>query len=333
MMHCIFGNSYLSDELLSQYAQVGINGIWIHAVLSELSPYPFCERLSLGYEKRRDKINALISRCAKFGIKIYLYFNEPRALIESQLKTKELKGHVMASGEVALCLSKQEVKDYLYNAFYDLVSSVKDLGGIITITMSENLTHCLSKGKTNCPNCVSVLPYEYPVLINNIIAKAIKDANSQAKLLANLWGWSENFDFTIKDTKRAIDMLDSGVSVILVSEIGLKIEKQGLKSEIPEYSISNVGPSEISKELLLYAKSKGRKTYAKIQVNNSWEMSAVPSIPTYDLVYEHLQNLKDIGVEDYMLSWTLGGYPSLSLQMVSAFSSGISLEKWASFRS
>ncbi len=321
-------NTYLSDELLSQYQQVGITGIWLHAVLSELSPYPFCERLSKGYEKRRIELNKLISRCEKFGIKIYLYFNEPRALIVGEIKEEKLKGHAMPSGEVALCLSNKEVKDYLYNAFYDLVGSLQGLGGIITITMSENLTHCLSKGKTNCPNCASVSPYEYPVLINNVIAKAIKDSGSDAKLLANLWAWMEQFGFTSEIKKRAVDMLDESIAVILVSEFDMEIEKQGLKSVIPEYSISNVGPSEVSKEILLYAKQRGRKAYAKIQVNNSWEASAVPSIPTYDLVYEHLQNLKNIGVEDYMLSWTLGGYPSLSLQMVNAFSSGVSLEKW-----
>ena len=321
-------NTYLSDELLESYRQVGVNGIWLHAVLSELSPYPFCERLSQGYRERREELNRLISRCEKFGIKVFLYFNEPRALIVNELKNDEIKGHVLGGNEVALCLSKKEVKGYLYDAFYGLVSSVKNLGGIITITMSENLTHCLSKGKTNCSNCKGVLPYEYPVLINNIIAKAIKDSGSNAKLLANLWGWTEYFDFTPDDKKRAIDMLDESIAVILVSELEMEIEKQGLKSVIPEYSISNVGPSETSKELMLYAKSKGRKVYAKIQANNSWEASAVPSIPTYDLVYKHLQNLKNIGVEDYMLSWTLGGYPSLSLQMVNAFSSGVSLDKW-----
>ncbi|MBR3803950.1 MAG: hypothetical protein IKJ14_01205 [Clostridia bacterium] len=320
-------NEYLSNELLSQYQQVGVNGIWIHTVLSELSPYPFCERLSAGYEKRREELSNLIKRCERFGIKVYLYFNEPRGLLLSELKNEEIKGHVDGS-EVALCLTSQAVRDYLYNAVYDLVSSVSGLGGIITITMSENLTHCWSRGKTNCKNCLNVSPCEYPVLINNIIAKAIKDSGSSAKILANLWAWVEKLGFSMEDKKRAIDMLDESVSIILVSELEMEIEKQGVKTKIPEYSISNVGPSQTSKELLLYAKSKGRKTYAKIQVNNSWEISAVPSLPTYDLVYEHLKNLKDIGVENYMLSWTLGGYPSLSLQMASAFSSGVSLEKW-----
>ncbi len=319
--------TYLPDELLVEYQKVGINGIWFHVVLSELSPYPFCERLSEGYEKRREELNKLISRCNEYGIKIYLYLNEPRALMKSQSKDNKLKGHT-TDNEVALCLSNQEVKDYLYDAVYGLVSSAKGLGGIITITMSENLTHCLSRGKTNCPNCLNVLPYEYPVLVNNIIAKAIKDSNSQAKILANLWAWTENTGFSLEDKKRAIDMLDESVSIIMVSELEMEIEKQGLKSVIPEYSISNVGPSQTSKELLQYARQRGRKAYAKIQVNNSWEASAAPSIPTYDLVYEHLENLKNIGVKDYMLSWTLGGYPSLSLQMVNAFTSGISLENW-----
>jgi hypothetical protein len=33
-------------------------------------------------------------------------------------------------------------------------------------------------------------------------------------------------------------------------------------------------------------------------------------LPVFDLTFEHLQNLDKIGVKDYMLTWTLGGYPS-----------------------
>ena len=40
------------DKLLEEYANYGVNGIWLQGVLYQLSPYPFCPELSEGYEKR-----------------------------------------------------------------------------------------------------------------------------------------------------------------------------------------------------------------------------------------------------------------------------------------
>jgi hypothetical protein len=42
-------------------------------------------------------------------------------------------------------------------------------------------------------------------------------------------------------------------------------------------------------------------------------------MPVFDLVLRHLRNLSAIGVHDYMLTWTLGGYPSPMLGMVSDY--------------
>ncbi|MDF2725468.1 MAG: hypothetical protein K0Q59_5145, partial [Paenibacillus sp.] len=57
--------------------------------------------------------------------------------------------------------------------------------------------------------------------------------------------------------------------------------------------------------------------FAKVQFNNTWECSAVPYLPVFDLVAEHLDNLNREGVSGLMLSWTLGGYPSPTLAMAS----------------
>ena len=50
-----------------------------------------------------------------------------------------------------------------------------------------------------------------------------------------------------------------------------------------------------------------------MQVNTSWEASTCPALPVYPLIEEHVRRLKDAGVSNIMLSWTLGGYPSLSI--------------------
>ena len=312
--------TYLPDSLLKEYQLQGVNGIWLHGVLSALSPYPFDESLCVGYESRRVELKRLISRCERYGIKLYLYFNEPRALPENKFgKYAHLIGR-RENGCAALCFEKEEVKNYLYEAVKDLLLDVQNLGGIITITMSENLTHCNYRPETNCPICKNIPPQKTAAVVNNVIARAIRDSGSEAEIIANLWGWSPFMQWTEEQTLAGVELLDKDISVLCVSEYDLNIEKGGIKSRIIDYSIGNPGPSEITKKTLKKATEKGHKIYAKIQTNNSWECSAVPYLPVFDLVYEHIKNLTSIGIENYMLTWTLGGYPSPMLGMVSSYS-------------
>ncbi len=311
---------YMPDGLLYEYAQRGINGVWVHGLLSSLSPYPFDKSASEGYQERRKALQRLVDRCAKFGVRVYLYLNEPRGVAEEKLgEFKHLAGRV-ENGVANLCFEHREVQDYLYNAVKDLFESVKGLGGCLTITMSENPTHCHYKQGNGCPICKDLSPETVTAKINNVIAKAVKDSGSQAEVIANLWGWSTYMGWTEEQLLNGISLLDKDVSVMCVSEFDLDIEKGGIKSRIIDYSISNLGPGEVARAALSFAKQKGHKTYAKIQVNNSWECSAVPYLPVFDLTLEHLKNLTEIGVESYMLTWTLGGYPSPVMDMIAEYS-------------
>lgn len=313
-------NAYLSDNLLGRYAACGVNGIWLHGVLSALSPYPFKPSLSANYIKNRRLLKKLIEKALRYGIKIYLYFNEPRALsIDSFWEDCAIMGH-KEGGFAALCTSRKETEEYLYAAVKDLAQDLKGLGGFITITMSENLTHCKSQKTCNCPNCKDIPAEELAAKVNNIIAQAVCDSGSGAEVIANLWGWSDFMGWTDKQMLRGIEFLKKDISVMCVSEYGLSVEKGGVKSELTEYSVANTGPSHQTVAALEHASSLGHKVYAKIQVNNSWECSSVPYLPIFDLVYEHLKKLSEIKVKDYMLSWTLGGYPSITLKMVKEFS-------------
>ena len=341
------GETYLPDALLREYQKQGITGVWVHGVLSSLSPYPFIPELSKDYKLRRENMQKLVDRAKKYGIKVYLYFNEPRGIPEEKLgKYAHLKGTVIRStqtpgidggdasnGVACLCFEQQEVRDYLYTATKDLFEDVKGLGGLITITMSENPTHCHFAAEKNCtcPVCKNI-PVEKTVAdVNNVMMKAIKDSGSDGKILAYLWGWSEGMCFTREQTQKAIENLDKDIVAVCASEYGVEFEKGGVKSFVIDYSISNPGPSDITKFSFEVAKKKGMTACAKIQTNNSWECSAVPYLPVHDLVLKHLENLNDIDVRDYMLTWTLGGYPSPMLDLVAQFAqnpSAFNLEKW-----
>ena len=341
------GEEYLPDSLLQEYQKQGINGVWVHGVLSSLSPYPFIPELSKDYKIRRENMQKLVDRAGRYGIKVYLYVNEPRGIPEEKLgKYAHLKGTVRyatqtpgieggdeGNGVACLCFEQREVRDYLYAATKDLFTEVKGLGGLITITMSENPTHCHFAAEKNCtcPVCKNVPVEKTVAAVNNTMMQAIRDSGSDGKLLAYLWGWSEGMCFTEEQTKRAIENLDKDIVAVCASEYGVQFEKGGVKSFVIDYSISNPGPSDITKFSFDVAKSRGMTRCAKIQTNNSWECSAVPYLPVYDLVLQHLRNLNEIGVRDYMLTWTLGGYPSPMLGLVAEYSKNpdaFDVEKW-----
>ena len=100
-----------------------------------------------------------------------------------------------------------------------------------------------------------------------------------------------------------------------VSEWSLPLSRGGVKTTVGEYSLSAVGPGPRATKHWQLAREAGLKTVAKVQVNNTWELSAVPYLPVMDLVAEHASNLASAGVDGTMLSWTLGGYPSPNLEV------------------
>jgi hypothetical protein len=106
-----------------------------------------------------------------------------------------------------------------------------------------------------------------------------------------------------------------------VSEWSLPIQRGGIDTAIGEYSISAVGPGPRASRHWELARQAGLKTVAKVQVNATWEMSAVPYIPALELVAQHGNNLSQAGVNGLMLSWSLGGYPSANLDLFRRFSS------------
>ena len=320
------GADTLPDELLARYQTAGINGIWLHGLLSELSYYPFAPTLSQGYEQRRENLNKLIARCKKYGVGVYLYLNEPRSLPEQvDEKYEKLLGW---QARRTLCMEQPEVQQYLYKATYDLCKNVPDLGGIFTITMSENPTHCHYVPGTECPTCKNLPPECTAATVNNLIYRAMKDSGCKGELIANLWGWSPYMGWTDEQIFHGVEMLDKGISVLCVSEFDLDIEKGGVKGKVIDYSISNPGPSELTKKVLKKARETGHIVYGKIQASNSWECSAVPYLPVFDLVCEHLENLSAQGVNDLFLTWTLGGYPSPSVSLASAYGKGFDLDGW-----
>lgn len=282
------------DSYLSAVAARGITGLFVHAVLNQLSEFPFDLKLSKGFNQRRAVLNEIVERLRKYGISLYLYLNEPRGLPLSFFKTNpKMLGHVY-DGLGALCTSLPEVKDYLFASVRDLFAAVSGLGGVITITMSENLTNCYSRAEaegTSCLRCAGRNKAEVVAEVNSIIESGMRAAGSKSKLIAWNWGWNDMYNFSEAETEQAIAALPKDAQLLCNSEEMLPIRVGCVEDKVFDYTISQSGraPSPYTRKVFAMCDKQKRKKYAKIQLNNSWECCAPPFLPVFELNRKHLE--------------------------------------------
>lgn len=302
------------ERILKEYADAGINGIWMHMVLYQLVEFPFEPSLSKGWEQRIDSLRKLVARAKKYGIGIYPYLNEPRAMSDAFFqKYPDLRGE--AEGDFyAMCTSTIEVQNYLYQSVRKLFEMVPGLAGFFTITMSENLTNCYSRlggREMTCPRCKNRKPWEVVAEVNNLMAKGAHDANPNAKAIAWAWGWSDEW------AEKVIPLLTEGQILQCTSEEAMKFCIGGVEGSVLDYTMSLCGPGEKAKKMWKVAREHNMQMSAKVQMNNTWEMAVVPYIPVFDKVAEHIGQLKEQGIQHLQVSWTLGGCPSPNLRLAS----------------
>jgi hypothetical protein len=329
----VFGDPLLNpgldpypDGLLKQLSDLGVNGVWLHVVLRQLAPSALFPEESDNCEKRIATLRRLVERAREHGIDIYLYMNEPRAMEASFFQGREHIRGQQEGSHYALCTSTPEVRQWLADSLTYVFKQAPQLGGVFTITASENFTNCYSHSHTaaGCPRCSKRSGPEVIAEVNRTIADAVRAGSPTAKVIVWDWGWSDGTDagWGKPDwASQIIDALPQDVYLMCVSEWGKPIVRGGVASGVGEYSLSAVGPGPRALRHWGLAKKRGLKTLAKVQVNCSWELSAVPYLPVMDLVARHCRNLADTDIDGLMLSWSVGGYPSPNLELVKCFES------------
>ena len=309
------------EGLLQRLAASGVNGVWVHTVLRTLAKDPAFPEFGEGCERRIEGLRTLVARAGKYGLNVYLYLNEPRtmhhAFFEARPERAALRGVAAAGDTARLCTSHPEVRRWMSDALATVFTQVPGLGGVFSITASENPTSCAShRQQAQCERCKQRSYAEIIAEVNATIAQGVARGNPEAKVLAWDWGWD--------DTQAAeiIARLPKNCWVQSVSEWSLPITRGGIASAVGEYSISAVGPGPRAAKHWSLARAAGLKTSAKVQVGATWEFCAIPYLPTLDLVAEHARNLASAGVDGVMLSWSLGCYPSPNLEVFQAFTKG-----------
>ena len=301
---------YCPDEMLEAYKKVGVNAIWTQGILYQLTEFPFDKELSKGYQERIDRLRDLTERCDKYGIKVFLYLNEPRSMPESFFeKYPHLRGHNAGSDKVCMCTSVKEVRDYIENAVSCICREVPKIGGFFSITRSENVTNCYSHSNHDsctCPRCKNRSSSEVIAEVIGCMERGAHRVNPDIKVLAYTWAWGN-------DAPEIIKALPDNVVVMSVSERFTPFTVGGVSGKVQDYSMSILGPGPSAKAEWQAARERGLELAAKVQINTTWEGSTVPAIPVYPLVEEYIRRIREEGVKHLMLSWTLGGYPSRNI--------------------
>lgn len=319
----VFGDPLLDKDidpypegLLARLAGKGVNGIWMHVVLNQLAPGgDYFPEFGAQHSERLDNLRNIVERARKYGIQVYLYMNEPRAMPKSFFEDRKEIAGAREGDFIAMCTSTDMVLNWVRNSLTYVFQKIPNLGGVFTITASENFTNCVSHGKNKgCPRCSQRDYSDIIVEVNKAILEGVHKGNPDAKVIVWDWGWNgHGFAPDI------ITKLPESAWLMSVSEWAKPIERGGVSSEVGEYSISEVGPGPRAERHWALAKENGLKTVAKVQINNTWELSSVPWLPTLDLVAHHASNLAAIDIDGTMLSWTLGGYPSPNLEVAQQF--------------
>jgi hypothetical protein len=219
------------------------------------------------------------------------------------------------------------VRTALREALADLCRAVPDLGGFFTITASENLTNCWSHGRgQQCPQCQERQASEVIAELNATFFAGLQAAGGKQQLIVWDWGWADAWALD------AIERLPVGVTLMSVSEWGLAIERGGVKSTVGEYCLSAIGPGPRALRHWAAARKRGLSVAAKLQLGVTWEIAAVPFLPVLENIADHLAALREAGVTNFMLGWTLGGHPSPNLEIIKELASGGTLDSFATRR-
>ncbi len=321
------------DNYLRKIAHQGFNGVWLRGKLADLAKVDVFPEFGAGSDEKIAGLNDLVQRAARYGIKVFIYFNEPLFKREDDpffQKYPQVKGeHHAPEKAAALCTSTPEVKSFLREGMKYVFSNVADLGGVILITASEHHTHCYShfstratqfEGKNDrmqCPRCRDRKPEEVIGELVSLINEGVRSANPNARVIVWNWSWSMFYPDPQSEMIRA---LPKDVIVMGDFDRGSKRVTDGFEHLIDEYSLTFVGPADRFIGTAREAKSGGREIFAKLQIGTTHEIGSVPYFPLYRNLAEKFLRAKEHGVTGAMECWNFGNILSPNTELANAFS-------------
>ena len=321
-------NAVYTDGELAGIAKSGFNAIWVHGLLRNIVKSEVFPEFGKYSSRHLKNMNELIERAAKYGIKVFIYMQPPRAIWEGDVfwkKHGDVAGCVEESPDhdenmiklVSLCTSTDKVRKYLKESSAALAKKLPGLGGVILITASEYPSHCWARrgsicdamghyhdfNRTTCPRCSKRKPGD---IVNEVIKNVrdgIKDVDKAMEIVA--WNWSWNA-YEKDPSPEIIKNLPKDVIYMADFERGSKKNILGKDRPIDEYSLSFSGPSERFSKSTLCAKKAGLKIITKLQFGTTHELATVPNIPLIANIFDKANYVRNNKISGFMGCWNFG---------------------------
>ena len=304
---------YYPDEYLNRLAHDGINALWLGATLQHLVKSDIVPEYGKTAEKRMKKLNAVIEKCKRYGIKTYLFSVDPASTYKND---KLLNGHPDMLGDEGnswirhLCPSTEKGLAYIKEAITKVFTEAPGLSGYINLSTGEAESHCASGGTLICKRCKKKFGTLGKTLtfVEKTIADAIHSVAPQAEYIS--WTYAQR-NWKKEDIEDACMSRDKSVKHLVNFE-DLGIEKQLGEDRLAyDYWLSYVGPGELFKDCLGHNKKRGVETWAKIQVCSSHEISTIPYVPAPALLYDKYKFMYENSIHGVMQCWFFGNFPCL----------------------
>ena len=309
---------YYPDNYLDKLAHEGINGLWLTMYFRDL-PSEILPHQGKNTEKRLQKLQWTVNRCAEYGIKIYLFFSEPKSFGSSAHNIPETDAVLhpeIKTAQNTFCTSTDAGKLYLIQSLEQIFSAVHGLGGIINIMFGEDNGSCAGRlvwlenlnDENCCPHCRKLgAPAVYADMARTM-SQAIKKHAPEAVFIG--WFYAPG----CREDSHIAEMLDEveqqwpeDCYFMLNFESGGTPEQLGRKRVVFDYSLAYIGPSKHFDSMTMRCSRKG----AKLQVGCSHEDASVPFIPVPGNLYRKYKYMYEHKVEVAMQCWYFGNYPGL----------------------
>ncbi|MDD5704394.1 MAG: hypothetical protein PHR35_00600 [Kiritimatiellae bacterium] len=312
--------SYYPEEYLNRLAHEGVNGLWLGITFSRN-----CRSTVIPEHGREPDVTPrihmlrrIVERCARYGIKIYLFGIEPHHILADSAVAKahpELLGHKMGFHEADtfhyFCTSNPTAQAYLEEVTRNLFTDVPGLGGLINISVGEGGTHCYSGWPDHiaCPRCASRRPRD---VLNDTMAameRGMHAASPDAELIS--WPYTQYVDWGQALTVDSAGHLPKGVCLLHNFESAGEASQCGHRQALWDYWLSWAGPSKLFRDCARAAVKRGNRMFAKLQVGNSHEVATAPFVPAPGQLYRKYRAMHALGVSGVMQCWDFGNYPGV----------------------
>lgn len=311
---------YYPDNYLERLAREGVNGLWLTIEFKD-----FSHELTGGWPdgalRRLAKLRRTVEKCARHGIRIWLFCIEPEEQDFRKsplaLKHPDWIGCTYDNLMGTMCMSHPGVQKYVEDVVRNIFTEVPGLGGIINISNGERITSCLSvvsipshPCRTLCGRCKDVPCEELLHRVNRAFVRGMRAAGSQAEMIS--WVYRSEAVLSLPDwVMKAARTSPEGVIQQNNFETGVLVNQEGYAHVGGDYWLSQPGPSHSFAEVATSARSTGRRLSAKIQVSCSHEMATIPVLPVPGLLYRKFRGMREQGVTDVLYCWYFGSAPGL----------------------